>query len=109
MGRGALTMPEMAARNAIAYKSHDWGSGSSVPVSAGDSSGRLRLVTVDGHSFAVVGKIRQPAFRETRTDALADMMAGTVPAMTGCSATGPVSFASGRYGTVQRMAFHVTC
>lgn len=45
---------------ALGYMSSRWGSGYTVPIAIGDGRARLRLVTADGLTFGVVGKLKRP-------------------------------------------------
>lgn len=108
--RGKPKPAALAARDAGGYMSSRYGDGWAVPVSAGDATGRLRIVTVDGHDFGVVAKVDKPFWGSKYSDEqLSSEFVAQVERQSGCFATGPVTGRDYKYGGVERLVIPLKC
>ena len=107
--RGRTTSERYLADQAIAYHSSGWNKRHAVGVKAGEATALLRVVVVDGSSFAVMGKIRQPWLRTRQARLIAKDFQAVMEQQTGCRATGGVYSYGPNPSVAERIAYPVTC
>ena len=107
--RGRTTSERYLADQAISYHSSGWNKRHAISVKAGEATALLRVVAVDGSSFAVMGKIRQPWLRTRQARLIAKDFQAVMEQQTGCRATGGVYFYGPNPSVAERIAYPVAC